>query len=355
MPSRLPRARHGTGGFSLVELMIAMVLGLIVIAGVTSVFLAGQRSFRTNTALADVQDSSRVAFELMARDIREAGSTGCNSSNDRIANLLNNQATAWWASWGNALRGFDDASQDPALTGLASPNEVAGTSSLEVVGAGIDPAATAELYDDQTSGHSIVLAAGAPAFSAGDVVLLCTAGHAALFQISGYTASGSTVTFGSAGTPGNSSSYLGYPAGSICSQNPPPPGGDARVVYCFPANSLLSGLRAADWYIGNNAEGGRSLYRVALENQAGVPTPVSQEMVRGVTDMQISYLNAANDGGFYPASSATVASMGSGWAGVSAVRVTLTMQSASRRASVHGDQPIERTYSFTITLRNRVN
>lgn len=344
-----------TGGFSLIELMIAMVIGLIVIAAITSVFLAGQQSYRTNNALADVQDSSRVAFELMARDIREAGATGCNSANDRIANLLNNQTTAWWASWGNAIRGFDDASQDPALTGLPSPNEVAGTSSLQVVGAGLDPAATAELYDDQTSGNSIVLAAGAPGFNAGDVVLLCTAGHAALFQISGYTASSRTVTFGTAGAPGNSSTYLGYPAGSICSQNPPPPGGDAKVVYCFPANSLLSRLHAVDWYIGTNGKGGRSLYRVSLENEAGVPTPVAREMVRDVTDMTVAYLDAANDGQFYPASSATIASMGNGWAGVSAVRVTLTMQSAFQRASADGDKPIERTYSFTTTLRNRVN
>ncbi|MGH8148337.1 MAG: PilW family protein, partial [Rhodanobacteraceae bacterium] len=80
--------RHATG-FTLVELMVAMVLGLIVIAGVTSVFLSGQQSFRTNGALADVQDSSRIAFELMARDIRQAGLTGCNSTNDRIADILN--------------------------------------------------------------------------------------------------------------------------------------------------------------------------------------------------------------------------------------------------------------------------
>ena len=56
-------------GFSLVELMIALVLGLMVIGGVTSVFLSNKQSFRTNTALSQVQENSRIAFELMARDI----------------------------------------------------------------------------------------------------------------------------------------------------------------------------------------------------------------------------------------------------------------------------------------------
>ncbi|MGH8117854.1 MAG: prepilin-type N-terminal cleavage/methylation domain-containing protein, partial [Rhodanobacteraceae bacterium] len=302
----MPRSR--AAGFSLIELMIAMVLGLIVIAGVTSVFLAGQQSFRTNNALADVQDSSRVAFELMARDIREAGLTGCNSSNDRIANLLSNQATDGWANWGIAIRGYDNAPDDPAVKGLSSPNAVANTHSLQLVGAGIDPGATAQLYDDATSGNQIALATPAPTFSAGDVVLLCTAGHAALFQISGY-ASG-TVSFSGSGNPGNDSTYLGYPLGSICSQNPPPPGGDAKVVYCFPANSLLSKLRAVDWYIGTNDDNGTSLYRVSVENNGGVATPTRQEMVRDVTDMQVAYVNPANDGQFYPASSATIATMG---------------------------------------------
>ncbi|MGH8117365.1 MAG: PilW family protein, partial [Rhodanobacteraceae bacterium] len=171
--------RHATG-FTLVELMVAMVLGLIVIAGVTSVFLAGQQSFRTNGALADVQDSSRIAFELMARDIRQAGLTGCNSTNDRIADILNNQSTAWWADWNNVIAGYDNAAVDPAVTSLAAPNAVAGTSSLELIGAGVDPSQTTAMYDGTTP--AVTLALPAPDLAAGDVVMVCTPGHAALFQ-----------------------------------------------------------------------------------------------------------------------------------------------------------------------------
>jgi type IV pilus assembly protein PilW len=40
----VPRMRKSLAGFTLIELMISMLLGLIVIAGVTSVFLATQRS-----------------------------------------------------------------------------------------------------------------------------------------------------------------------------------------------------------------------------------------------------------------------------------------------------------------------
>src|SRR5579859_2062961 len=81
-------SRRRAGGFTLVELMIAMLLGLIVIGGVVSIFAANQQSSYTNTALGEVESSSRAAFELMARDIRDAGLTGCGN-NTRVANVVN--------------------------------------------------------------------------------------------------------------------------------------------------------------------------------------------------------------------------------------------------------------------------
>ena len=111
--------RHPLAGFTLIELMVAMLLGLVVIAGVTSVFLANQRAHRTNLALGDVQDNTRIAFEMMARDIRDAGLTGC-SNDGRVANVLNNGpaagGSAWWANWNHAVVGYGGSQTDPAVT-----------------------------------------------------------------------------------------------------------------------------------------------------------------------------------------------------------------------------------------------
>ena len=57
----------GMLGFTLIELMIAMLLGLIVIGGVSSIFLANQQTYRSNEALSEVQDGARVAFEMLSR------------------------------------------------------------------------------------------------------------------------------------------------------------------------------------------------------------------------------------------------------------------------------------------------
>lgn len=72
-------------GFSLIELMIAMVIGLVLIGGVIGIFLTTQQTNRTQEAMSRVQESGRIALEILARDIRESGQFACTGD---INNLL---------------------------------------------------------------------------------------------------------------------------------------------------------------------------------------------------------------------------------------------------------------------------
>ncbi len=76
MPARLrPLARQR--GLSLIEMMISITLGLLVILAVTYVFAASRASYRHQEALSNVQESGRMALELLTRDIRMVGHAGC--------------------------------------------------------------------------------------------------------------------------------------------------------------------------------------------------------------------------------------------------------------------------------------
>ena len=345
-------------GFTLIELMIAMLLGLVVIAGVTSVFLAGQQSFRTNDSLAEVQDSSRVAFELMARDIREAGLTGCNSANDRVTNVLNNapgnpSTPAWWADWSNAVHGYDDASTDPALTGITGNGvPVTGTNSLELLSAGnLDVT-----IQTDNPGVNFKLNQPTTQLAGGDVIIACSPDHAAILQISNYNSSNVTVGYNTGNTnkPGNCSSDLEYPNYACVVTNSP--SGCVNNQHCvFPPNSKIAKLTGVDWYIGTNPAGGTSLYRVSLQNTGGNMATQTQEMVRNVTGMTITYLNPSIGAIGSNFQTASVITAKDGWAGVTAVNVALTIRSTFGRASVTGNAPITRNYAFTTTVRNRVN
>lgn len=69
---------HAQGGFSLIELMIAMVLGLLVLGAAIAVFQSNQRTFSANEGQNRIQEGARAAYEMMSRDIRAAGGTACS-------------------------------------------------------------------------------------------------------------------------------------------------------------------------------------------------------------------------------------------------------------------------------------
>ncbi|MET4614597.1 type IV pilus assembly protein PilW [Stenotrophomonas sp. 2619] len=76
MTRPLPRTRR-MSGMSLVELMIAMVIGLIVMLGVVQVFSASRAAYRLSEGLARVQENSRFAMDSLQRELRMAGHFGC--------------------------------------------------------------------------------------------------------------------------------------------------------------------------------------------------------------------------------------------------------------------------------------
>ncbi|MDI1252036.1 prepilin-type N-terminal cleavage/methylation domain-containing protein [Thermomonas sp.] len=71
--------RKTMAGFSLIEMMIAMVLGLIVLGAAIAVFQSNQRTYSANQGLNRIQENARVAYEMLSRDIRSVGSSACSN------------------------------------------------------------------------------------------------------------------------------------------------------------------------------------------------------------------------------------------------------------------------------------
>jgi type IV pilus assembly protein PilW len=66
-------ARPGQGGFSLTELMIAMLVTMLISGAVFGLLTAGQGAFRREPELTDRQQNIRVAMDLIQRDVATAG------------------------------------------------------------------------------------------------------------------------------------------------------------------------------------------------------------------------------------------------------------------------------------------
>lgn len=74
------KIRHQTG-MSLVEVLIAVVISSILILGVTDLFNSSFMSGRSNSELARVQESGRIAMEIIGADARLAGLQTCTTNN----------------------------------------------------------------------------------------------------------------------------------------------------------------------------------------------------------------------------------------------------------------------------------
>ncbi len=79
-----PRSQHG---ITLIELMIALVIGLLATGAMLKVYVDSSRLYRFNENLARIQENGRFGLEFIRRDARMAGFWGCNSSGDPFNRL----------------------------------------------------------------------------------------------------------------------------------------------------------------------------------------------------------------------------------------------------------------------------
>jgi type IV pilus assembly protein PilW len=76
-----PNLVKGKRGFSLIELLVALVIMSVVSLAIYSVFSVSSRNYTTQGVTANVQQSLRAAMEVMLQDIREAGLDPTESGN----------------------------------------------------------------------------------------------------------------------------------------------------------------------------------------------------------------------------------------------------------------------------------
>lgn len=70
------RPPQAQSGFSLVELMIALLLGLLLMSGIIAVYLESKNNFVQDEAISRVQENGRFALRLLTREIAMGGFYG---------------------------------------------------------------------------------------------------------------------------------------------------------------------------------------------------------------------------------------------------------------------------------------
>ncbi|MDI9240788.1 PilW family protein [Lysobacter sp. LF1] len=351
---------RGARGFSLIELMISLILGLLVVAAAGGLFLSNQRIYASTETLNRIQENSRVSFEIMSRDLREAGGIPCGAS-ATIVNLLTSRNTAWWTQFDNGMLGYEGNVAAPGTTtGTAAAQRVTGTDAVDVQLANENQASVTQ----QLLPVNAITMGSVTGFAANDIVVACNTSRAYIFQISGI--SGNDLQHATGGSaPGNCVSWLvpDEPAG--CTTTPTTgscllvPTGTAPDVKCVPSSdapALVAKVVTVRWYVGNNARGGRSLYRVRLTSTdaTGTPSQLEQpvEVAEGVNNMQLQY--RSNGSTAYVDAGTGVAN----WRQVNAVRLTLTVDGTAggmtgRNIQGTDGNVLTRQLTHVVAVRNR--
>jgi type IV pilus assembly protein PilW len=73
-------------GVGLIELMVAMLIGLFLILGAVTVFNQSRNTYRASEGVARLQETARLAMDVIESDIRMANYWGMNNRADYIVN-----------------------------------------------------------------------------------------------------------------------------------------------------------------------------------------------------------------------------------------------------------------------------
>ncbi len=330
--------------------MIALGIGLFVSTCFVLIFVSNVQSSMHIESMSRLQENARYAYDTLTRDIREAGSIICSGNHD-VANVLNvSNENKWWTVW-EGIKGYEaDDTEFPFAVGTAAGERVAGTDSFVIQSGTIGKEGIAfnhyslggqyqnpldiDNWTDYSPGGDRWLPffqLKHPSFAyaadddyedmiigkdyyfnveSGQVVLACDSSGAAIFQaavehgksMGGVYMSGGSVMFpvhssltathGNQFYPGNCSTGLGFP--TDCSSTI----GNTRFFERtdWHAQHLpFSQYYAAAWYVGYNLRGKKTLFRATITNEAIISEELD-EMLEGVTDLQLEYLETNSDG-----------------------------------------------------------
>lgn len=102
-------------GITLIELMIALLLCLLLIAGIIQIFLGNRQAYQFTEGLSRVQENGRMAMELLNTRVRMAGYFGC-ATKGYPHNKLAVPPGDFAYGFARAIEGFESLGSGPGAT-----------------------------------------------------------------------------------------------------------------------------------------------------------------------------------------------------------------------------------------------
>ena len=325
---------HRQRGVTLVELMIALVIGLLVTVAMLKVYVDASRMYRFNEGLARVQENGRFALEFIRRDARVAGFWGCYSDA-----ALTNGISATSDAYINVGAGHITGTSDDGLNSSDSLTFRSATGSGALV-------TSAMSGPDGT-----ITVDSASALATGTAALISDCENGNFFQITGI-----------------SGTALAHGAGAGANVSP-------NLSKAYAAGARVYEARQATFCIGPGADPAQPALR-RLVNPAPGQTCTSNgdELLEGIENMQILYgedTDADTDGANGDGTANRYVAFGASGLDIDrivSVRISVLARSINNNLTTEpspytfngitvtpgsADKYLRKVFTTTITLRNK--
>ena len=292
-------------GLTLVELLVALVIGLILMVGAAQLFVANKVTFKTQEGVSRIQENGRYAVQRIGRSARNAGYFGCAGPNLEIDVIAN-----------NAPADFVPFNDNPGVDGLdnvaagniynAAPNtDVLVLRGSGLSGIGMTGAAMSNSDDVQIVMTTMNIAQN-------DLLIINDCRLATMFRASAVDILGGVTTVEHDATTNSSADFK------------MPLQGDATVLHPYVHVYFVRDT-------GRDNASGHDIFALYRQDPSGV----ASELVEGVSDMQVLYgvnsawtqANGADSSGNVTADYFTDAGSVPQWSRVVSVRVSLLVDS----------------------------
>ena len=332
-------------GMSLVEVLVALVISLFLIAGIIQVYIADKSSYTFSESISRIQENGRFALDTMTQDLRMAGFFGCAifdpADTSTIVNSLN-----------PAGAGYDAALYDFIGQGLLEGTDgdgLNGSDSITIRGAKPNQVTVHPPYNTSTS--AMIHVTTNTSIVPGDIVMVSNCRGADIFQVTNKTTSTNASkqavvhNTGAGNSPGNYNP-------DACK------GGNAHCLsQTYGSDSSMFELQTVTYWIKVGASGEPALWR--SENGVNV------ELIESIEQMQVLYgIDTDNDR--FP-NQYVVSTAVTDMLDVISIRLMLLVRSefafVTEEPQVYNyngtsttaeDRRIRQVFSTTIALRNRV-
>jgi type IV pilus assembly protein PilW len=345
---------HGVrhhGGFSLIELMVSMVLGLIVLGGVLSLFLSSRATYETTDQMSRIQENGRFALESIVRDLRASGYLSC-SRRAPLTNTLRNASSALW-NFDIGLQGFDaqNGAWRPALdtTGIGiDPTPGSDALVMRIPRGDFEPVRiiTGSLMGATTDNLTTEDTGTTQLLKPGRVVQISDCNARTVFQVTGNTAG--VIAHAVTGAVDNATSVS---PGNLSND----------LSYAFTDAAELIVMESVIYYLGKEAtDDVTSLYR----RVGGREDVIVERLVEGVEGMQVLFGESSGGSVVYRR-----ADQVTDWHNVQTARIALLIRSMSRygtdadhgtyqlldtQVQNPGDRHLRRVFATTVSIRNAI-